>query len=275
MELNDIFVRVTDITDYIFCPRKVYLKRVLGYSEEDNEQKIFGSIIHSLFDKINEKEKEIIFNIKEFVEYEKILNLYNNFLIKLLEESIKEFEEQIKNLNLDKNDIKIRAYNYVIKDIEDRAKNVFNFMKDNDLYGIELWESLEPKIKTELDVTSLKYNIVGRIDRLEIYKKHIIPYEIKSGFFRREHITQLYAYYLLLKDEFPNYDIRKGILLYAKNNHKIEIEFKNSSEIKKILDIKDKIIDMIDKKEDPGKKFSEKCKKCAFYNICWKNGNKN
>ncbi|MFP3132336.1 MAG: CRISPR-associated protein Cas4, partial [Candidatus Nanopusillus sp.] len=98
MELNDIFVRVTDITDYIFCPRKVYLKRVLGYSEEDTEQKIFGSIVHSLFDKVNEKEKEIIFNIKEFVEYEKILNLYNSFLIKLLEESIKEFEEQIKNL---------------------------------------------------------------------------------------------------------------------------------------------------------------------------------
>jgi hypothetical protein len=67
VELNDIFVRVTDITDYIFCPRKVYLKRVLKYSEEDTEQKIFGSIVHSLFDKINEKEKEIIFNIKDLL----------------------------------------------------------------------------------------------------------------------------------------------------------------------------------------------------------------
>jgi CRISPR-associated protein Cas4 len=275
VEINDKFVRVTDITDYMFCPRKVYLKRVLRYEEESTEKKVFGSIVHSIFDNINEKEKEIIYNIKENKGFEYILELYNKFLLEIIDKVIDEFKEEIEKLNMDINTIKIKSFNYISKDIEERAKNVFNFIINNDLYGIELWDGLEPKIMTELDVTSLKYNIVGRVDRLEIYRNFIIPYEIKSGFFKREHITQLYSYYLLLKDEFPKYKIEKGYILYVKDNYKKEIEFKNKKEIERILEIKDKILDMIENKEDPGKNYTEKCKKCLFYNICWKNGNKN
>ncbi|BFI73271.1 hypothetical protein YN1_2580 [Nanoarchaeota archaeon] len=275
MDINRKFVRVTDITDYIFCPRKVYLKRVLGYEEETTEQKVFGSIVHSIFDNINEKEREIIYNIKENRGFEYILNLYNKFVMDIIEDIIENFKEDIEDLKLDINEIKMKSYSYVIKDIEERAKNVYDFMINNDLYGIELWDKLEPKILTELDVTSLKYRIIGRVDRLEMYKGFIIPYEIKSGFFRREHITQLYTYYLLLKDEFPKYKIEKGYLLYAKDNYKKEIEFRNKKEIDKILEIKDKILDMVENNKDPGKVYKENCKKCLFYNICWKNGDKN
>ncbi|BBL45851.1 CRISPR-associated exonuclease Csa1 [Nanobdella aerobiophila] len=270
MVLNNIFIRVTDITDYYFCPRKVYLKRVMHYEEESTEQKIFGSIVHSIFDRINDKEKDIIYSIKENKGYEYILNLYNQFTYKLIEDILLEFDEEIQKLKLDKNKIKIKSYNYVSKDIEERAKNVYNFILESDLYGIELWENLEPKLVTEIDVTSLKNNIIGRVDRIEIYKDEMIPYEIKSGFYRREHVTQLYAYYLLLKDEYPKYKINKGYLLYAKDNYKKEIEFTNKKEIENILYTKDKIYNMIEEKKDPGKVYKDACKKCLFYNICWK-----
>ncbi|MGC9079238.1 MAG: CRISPR-associated protein Cas4 [Nanopusillaceae archaeon] len=275
--MEERFVRVTDITDYLFCPRKVYLKRVLGYEEETNEKKIFGSIVHNILDNLNEREYEIVYNIKENRGYEYVKKLYEDFVLELIDKSIKKFEKDIKKLNIDVEKIKFQVFSYIYKEIEDRSKNIFNFMSENDLYGIELWYSLEPKILTEFDTISRKYNIIGRVDRIEKYnkRKEIIPYEIKSGFFSRDHITQIYTYYLLLKDEFPDYKIYKGYIYYVKDNKKFEIEFTNKNEIKRILEIKDKILDMIESEKDPGKVYKEKCQKCVFYNVCWKNGNKN
>lgn len=266
------FVRVTDLTDYLFCPRKVYLKRVLGYKEETNYQMLFGRILHEFFDIFNEEEKEIIFEIKENLGFNYILNLYKDYARNLIEYLLEKYLDEINNLKIPIDNLKIDLLSSIEDDIEERARNVYFFIEKNDVYGIELWEYLEPKIRTELEVFSKKYELVGRIDRLEVYKTIVIPYEIKTGKEFKDHIIQLHGYYFLLRDEFPRAKIPYGVLLYMKKKKKKEVKFSKKL-LYKILNIRDKIFDILDGKE-PERLYSEKCKKCAFYNICYGNRNR-
>jgi len=56
-----VYVKVTDLTDYSFCPRKVYLKRVLGLREETNYQMFLGRVVHEIFENLNESEDKIVY----------------------------------------------------------------------------------------------------------------------------------------------------------------------------------------------------------------------
>ncbi|MEM1634530.1 MAG: CRISPR-associated protein Cas4 [Nanopusillaceae archaeon] len=265
-----IYVRVTDLLDYLFCPRKVYLKRILGLKEETNYQILVGKIVHEIFDFLNENESKIIYEIKDECDFPYVYNIYKNFLDKIYENLIEKYADEIKNLKISLDNLKTDIFSNVLFDIEDRAKLVYQFMITEKLYGIELWEKLEPKIYTELEVISDAYNLIGRIDRIEKYRTIIIPYEIKSGKFSKDHLLQLHAYYLLLRKEFPNYKIPYGIVMYLKNKSKKEIKFFNYK-LKKVLELKDKILDILEKQSDPGiiKKIN-KCKKCFFFNYCYK-----
>ncbi|MEM4461095.1 MAG: CRISPR-associated protein Cas4 [Nanopusillaceae archaeon] len=265
-----IYVRVTDLLDYSFCPRKVYLKRILGLKEETNYQILIGRIIHEIFDSLNENESKIVYEIKDECDFPYIFNIYKDFLDNIYENIVEKYLEEIKALKVSLDNLKIDVYSNVLFDIEDRAKIVYQFMNSEKIYGIELWEKLEPKIYTEVEVVSDAYNLVGRIDRIEKYRTIIIPYEIKSGKFSRDHLLQLHAYYLLLRKEFPNYKIPYGIVMYLKNKNKKEIKFSNYK-IKNVLEIKDKILNILENRSDPGIiKDIKKCQKCFFFNYCYK-----
>jgi len=266
-----IYVKVTDLTDYSFCPRKVYLKRVLGLREETNYQMLLGKIIHEIFENLNESEDKIVYEIDDNYDFQYILNLYKDYVSNLFEQLVNKYEEEIKELKIDLNNLKLDVFSNIMFDIEDRAKLVYQYMMTENVYGIELWELLEPKIITELDVRSEAYKLVGRIDRIEKYRNMMIPYEIKSGRFMKDHLIQIHAYYLLLKKEFPNYDIPHGIILYLRNKRKKEVYFSKNMLIR-VLDIKDKVEEIIENQKDPGViKKVDKCSKCAFYRYCYKN----
>jgi len=266
-----IYVKVTDLTDYLFCPRKVYLKRVLGLKEETNYQILLGKIVHEIFDNLNESEYKIVYKIDEAYDFQYIFNLYKEYVSFLFDRLVEKYESEIELLNIDINNLRLDVFSNVMFDIEDRAKLVYQYMITEDVYGLELWEKLEPKIITELDVRSEAYKLIGRIDRIEKYKKVMIPYEIKSGKFMKDHLIQIHAYYLLLKKEFPNYDIPYGIILYLKKKRKKEVYFSKNMLVK-VLDLKDKVEEIIENQRDPGViKRIDKCKRCAFYKYCYGN----
>lgn len=279
--MNDerYYIRATDITDYSYCPRKVYIKRVLKIKEPENEKKIIGSLVHEIYDILNEEEENILMNIKEEIEYNQLLNIYYDFISKKINSILEKNIDIIRKLDLSIEKLKLRILSDISKEIELRAKNVYDFIRKNDLYGIELVYNLDPIIYTEYDVVSNRYDIIGRIDRLEIYRKDkiAIPYELKSGRFNKDHILQLYIYYLLLKDEFKfkDYKISKGYIIYTKDGYKMEIIFRDKGYyVNKILDIIDKIYEILYYKKDPGIiNDKNKCLKCEFYKICYGKNN--
>jgi len=247
----DNFARVTDLIDYLFCPRKIYLKRVLEYEEERKEEAIFGSIIHYIFDKLNESEEEIVYEIEDGVPFDYILNLYEKFANEIIKESLEKFRDEIKELRIKEEELILDIKKHIYEDLYERAKIVYNTMNTYDVYGIVLWDKLEPKIKSELELFSDKYKLIGRIDRVEFYKNFIVPIEIKSGNFSKSHLIQLHAYALLLKSNYPKYIIDRGIILYTKLKKRKEVKLKNKL-FDKVIEIRDAVLNIIESQKDPG-----------------------
>ena len=208
-------IRVTDLIDYLICPRKVYIKRVLGIEEEKTEEMIRGEFIHEFLNIFDKEEEEIVYEILEPLPFEKILNLYKEKALEIIDR----LKEKYK-INFDD------VWNYIEFELIERAKNVYNFMTTYDVYGIELWENLEPKIKSEVELYSERYDLVGRVDRIEIYKSFIVPVEIKTGKERYSylHKIQLAAYKMLLEENFPNKKIEDGYVYYPKTGKKIFVK---------------------------------------------------
>ena len=266
----DTYVRVIDFLDYSFCPRKIYLKRVLGLEEERGEKALFGTLVHSVFDRLNEIEEEIVYKIDDEYPFDYILKLYEATANKIINDVLDKYSEEIKEFSLSKEYLFIELKKHIYDDIYERAKNVYNTMKIYQEYGIFLWDKLEPKIKSELELLSDTLKIVGRIDRVEFYKDYIVPVEIKSGNSSSSHIFQIHAYALLLRHNFPNYTIDRGVIYYTKSRQRREVKL-SYKYFSKVLAMRDKILSIIENEQDPGmNKNLNKCKKCTFYEVCKK-----
>lgn len=270
------YIRVTDITEYLFCPRKIYLKYVKNIKEPQSKEKLLGNIIHETLEKINDAEQNIIYSIKDFIEFNELIKIYENELNKIIDSVIERYRTDIINFNMKEDEIRIKILKNVYQEIENRSKIIYETMNEKNLYGIELFYSLDPKVYSEHDIYSSRYNLKGKVDRLEVYmaNKIVIPYEFKTGRFDKNHELQLFAYYLILKDEYKNYRVNKGYIIYTKDNKLKEVNFERKDKREKInfiLNIRDKIFDIVENKKDPGlNKDKSICQKCAFFKICYK-----
>ncbi len=264
------YIRVTDLVDYLICPRKVYFKLVLGLEEEKKEEMLKGEIIHKIFEEFNDKEEEIVYEILEPVPYDKIYKLYYDAFRETVDSVLNSYEEELKEFNLSKEELKLEILDHFKYEIEDRAKNVYQTMKALDLYGIELWDALEPKIKSEVELISDDLKLVGRIDRIEFYKDIAIPVEIKTGnrigFI---HKFQLHAYALLIRDNFSYYDIPLGYVYYTKLRKRKEVRFSEKI-FKMVIEVRNKIWDIIEEQKMPEERNEKLCSKCPFREQCLK-----
>jgi len=263
-----IYVRVTDLNDYMFCPRKIYLKRVLGIKEEKGFDAIFGSIIHDIFDEFNQSEQDLIYRIDDDYPFDYIYNLYETKITEIINNTLEKFMDEIHEFKVDPEYIFLKIKKHVYDEVLERAKNVYDALQKYREYGIFLWDKLEPKIYSELELMSDTLKMVGRIDRVEVYSERMIPIEIKSGRPSKSHLLQLHAYALLLQKNYPNFSVDWGVLYYTKLNKKKEV--KMSKKIYSwVEELRDKIISLIESEKDPGLCSNpRKCEKCALRHYC-------
>ena len=266
------YVRVTDVIDYLICPRKVFLKRIEGYSEETRYEMLRGEIIHSFFEKLNKLEKDIVYQILDFKPYEAIYKIYKDASLKIIDEILKEKEEEIEKIDANILDLKFDVIFHTEYEIVERALNVYRTMKEKDIYGIELWEELKPKLLSEVEVLSEKERIFGRIDRIEDFGDYINAIEIKTSqkkYPNYLHKVQLALYKYLCYENFPRKILKGTYLYYTYSRKKIKIDISNKF-INKVLSIKDKVLEILEEKKDPGVQNKKYCSKCSFYPICYK-----
>ena len=72
------------LSSYMYCPRKLYLERVLKLYEPPKEALVKGSIRHETYDLINKNEEKLVKSIKEKLPLEKIRAKYTNEYLKFL-----------------------------------------------------------------------------------------------------------------------------------------------------------------------------------------------
>tara|TARA_Y100000310_G_scaffold239285_1_gene242868 strand:+ start:298 stop:1077 length:780 start_codon:yes stop_codon:yes gene_type:complete len=254
-------INVTDITGYLYCPRKIYLKLVKGLKSPPNQAMILGFLKHKVFDVFNKNEISIVSSINENLTKPEILDLYEQNIRKLILEIINNYSNMIYKFKISKEDLTQQTLEFFKKGLSIRADSIINTINLG-YKGKELWRNLKPKFLTEFQIESEQLGLKGRIDRIE-FQEIPIPYEIKT----RDKIyysdkIQLAAYSLLLEEEFGK-KIEKGIIETKSSQEEIIIteELKN-----KVLELAEELRNM---SEPEYQNNFSKCKNCEFKKQCF------
>src|SRR3989338_7060457 len=147
-------ISVSMLSAYLYCPRKLFLQRILRVEEIPKESIVLGSIRHEVYDFINKAEESIVRKITEKIDYGRLKEIYKQAYINKVREAIIKNKSRIKEVNLEMTGIFRKTWPYIIAEAEERATNIFNFITEHNIYGKELWEKLTPKILSEITIES-------------------------------------------------------------------------------------------------------------------------
>lgn len=265
-------IPVSLLSSYLYCPRKIFLEKVLEIKAPPGIPTCEGSVKHRVYDLINKTEEELVTSIKSFIPFNDVFSLYRKSYYKILLERIAEFRPQLKELNIDPMKLFHRAWEMFLEEAKIRSSNVFNFIKINQVFGKKLWEQLTPKYLTEYSLTSEKYNLIGMVDKIEIHNNNYTPFELKSGSAPNTGVwpgnkIQLMAYILMLKEKFGNSN--EGYIYYMDSDEKRRVVINPFSE-QEVIKVRDNILDLFKLKEPP--KICEnknKCTNCSLKDKCY------
>lgn len=217
---------VTALSSYLYCPRKVYLQYVLKFIPIAKEPIIRGRIKHDIFDAIDKNEENLVLNIRP-LDVDNIDLIYKQVYKRLVEHSIFKFEEDIKQADLNKEQLFNDSLKKFLDEASYRAKTLRNIVKKTGLFGKDLLDAIPVKHKSEISLFSRKLRLKGIIDRVEIVNDVHIPVELKTGAMPRDgvwlgHRIQLASYIMLLNEKFKSdhgfveyidYDVRRKIVM--------------------------------------------------------------
>jgi len=266
-------ISVSMLSSYLYCPRKLFLQKVLAVEEPPKESLVLGTLRHEIYDFINQTEEKIVSSIKEKIQYNQLILLYKTFYSKALRERIIKNKSRIKEVNLDIVDVFKKTWPLILEEAEIRAKNIFDFMQKYNVYGKELWEKLTPKIISEFNVSSENLQLKGIIDRIEVYENSYVPIELKTGKMPKEgtwpgHRIQIAAYALLLEEKFKT-SVKEGFITYmdAKESRHIAINPFMKEEVITLI----KEVQQILKNNFPPNycENRNKCANCGLKSTCY------
>lgn len=195
-------VNITDITEYLYCPRKVYLRLVKGVRMPPTKQMIFGMLRHKVFDIFNKNENALVSGIKEKISAQDIKKLYENLIENIVREQFLLNRNLAEKFKISSDEFFSSVKKSADPEIKLRIEAVMQTL-EQDYLGKELWRNLHPKYLTEFRIESRELGLRGRIDRVK-FNSEIMPYEIKTRegrIFESDRI-QLAGYAMLLESEF-------------------------------------------------------------------------
>jgi len=264
MEKKKKLINVTEITEYLYCPRKVYLKKIKGLKEIQNEKMVSGMLKHQVFEAFGNDERFLVSEITENIKEHEILNIYRKHLEVLSKYVIDSNLDKIKQFNISPEKFLADINNFMNREFDIRIVSVKKAL-DLGFLGADLWKNLKPKYITELRLESEILGLRGRVDRLKI-DDEIVPYELKT---RKEIYDsdkiQLAAYALLLEEKYGQ-PVTKGRVESQEKEEDILI----TPELKdKVLKIAEEIRNMDSAPEFKLSNFN-KCNYCSFNNDCFK-----
>jgi len=266
-------ISVSMLSTYLYCPRLLFLQKVLQVEEVPKEATVLGSIRHETFDKVNKSEENLVIGIKKQIDIDYLNQLYKQHYSKFLREIIIKNKARLRGVNVNLTDAFKRNWNNLQEEAEIRASNIFKFIEKHNVYGEELWEILTPKILSEFKVESDTLQLRGIIDQVYVYHMDFVPIELKTGKSPREglwpgHRIQIGAYALLLEEMFKR-PIKEGFVHYLDSKEKRQLVI-NSFLKEEIKDLVKEVQELINDKSLPNYcENKSKCKACSLNSTCY------
>jgi len=262
---------VTDLTGYMYCPRKLYFSKVLAIREKPQEASIKGKIKHAVFENAGRKDKEIICSFTGKDSLETLEMKYRQVYYKVLMFYIQQAKNDLQAQGLQTLTAYQELWPFFLREAKERSGYFYALAQEKKVYGETLWLAL-PKGISELKIISEKLGLVGVVDKVEIDGK-CIPIEIKTGSAPqegvwKENMIQLGAYMLLLTEHYGK-DITEGYVEYRAINERRKV-FMNPFLKDEIIELVQKVRNTLNSKELPEKiKDMKKCERCGIRDICF------
>lgn len=265
-------LNVTDLAEYSFCPRKLYLKKVLKVKEPKRKCITVGSIKHYAYCLLYKNQINTVTSIKKETTREDARKIFAELFYTSLARAIKYSGEDIEKLDLDPFELFQSIWPSFVEEATEMADSVYGAATSKRLYGEELWESITAKIVPEQRLFSERLGLAGRADKLEIENGTIKVCELKSGkppplgVWENQKI-QVGAYIMLAKESIGKTD-NCGIVEYIDTKEKRVVALDNELETE-ILETIKKIREMCARKAIPPKLNEKlKCESCSLKEEC-------
>lgn len=262
---------VTSLSTYLYCPRKSFLEIVLKIKRPPKAAMVKGTVRHNTFDIINNQEEELVKSIKTD-NFNEILDIFKKNHFESLKESVKINNEMIRELQIPIIDLMKEAWQNIVKESEEKAKQIHELIKQKGVYGEDLWNSIEIRTQSEVRINSDTLKLRGIIDQVKITKDEMIPYELKTGSAPAtgvwpSHRVQIGSYILLLNDKHGK--TSSGFIKYLDINSERSIVM-NPFLRDEIISTRDSILTLKETKEIPEIIHDKKkCQACELAPICY------
>lgn len=270
-------IPVSLLSTYLYCPRKVFLERVLKLREPPKQPLILGTIRHQALEEAAKAEEALVSSeIDNLLSYDDILEIYKAQYLSLLRDVVQKHVPSLESLNLDPLDAYHRTLPTLLREAETRAANLHRCMDSTELVGRQLWDALTPKIRSEVAIESDELRLTGRIDQIHDHGNMLIPVELKTGKMPREgvwpgHRVQAAAYALLIGERYGK-AVPHAVVHYLDANEKRTIPLNPfmKDEIRMLVE---EIMELMDNQLVPEFCPSrQKCAACGLKRQCYDSG---
>jgi CRISPR-associated protein Cas4 len=267
-------VSATQLSSYLYCPRKLFLSAVLLVEEPQKQELVKGKIWHETYESINNTEEKLVSSIK-IKSYQEIFEMYRRSYSKLLRNAIIKHKSELKEFNISMLDIFTDYWGSFEEEAKEHALNVVHFIDRHEVYGVELWAKLTPKILSEQFFKSTKLKLSGIIDVLEVHaldgRVTYVPVELKTGKYPDKgmwdgHKIQLAAYMLLLEDAGKT--VEEAAIKYRGTDKRLlQMNSFLEQEVLDLISKTDKILTNFEVPDYTDNK--NKCKSCQVKETCY------
>ncbi len=262
-------LNVTDLSSYLYCPRKFYLQKINGLRQPPTKPMIEGLIRHQVLENFGNNEERLFENlelINQTLSSEKIHKHYQELLQKIIHPIFQKNIKSIKAFQIDINELLKKIKKQMNKEIQLRIKAIENTLRKG-FTGKALWENLTPKYFSEYRLESEALGLKGRADRLMIADETILPFELKTREIEKIYPSdeiQLTAYAMMLEEKF-NKPIPIAILESGDKTHEIAI----TKEAKqKVFDLINEVNTLLETGKPKFPSSFSKCQSCFFEEAC-------
>jgi CRISPR/Cas system-associated exonuclease Cas4 (RecB family) len=265
-------IPVSLLSGYLYCPRKVYLERVLELSVPAKDSGLRSTVRKIAYELVNQADEAIVRTISVSDSLDSIEAIYQKTYGLILQRVVHGNADALRKAGIDPPAIYKGYMRLLEAEAKHRARNVFEFITERHVFGDTLWEELSPKIKSEYRLTSEALQLSGTVDAVEIYPDHVVPVELKSGKAPREgiwpgHQIELASYMLLLEERF-GMPVSHGRVRYVDESVMREV-IMNPFLKQKVLDTRDAVQRLFDEAKIPPVIANEKkCISCGQRTAC-------
>ena len=273
-----MIIAVTLLSEYQYCPRKVYYSRVLKIRVEPTQALVKGKLRHKIEEEINIRSNFLITRINRG-ELDFIYELFRKDYLSLVKRTIINNMKLIKNTALDIE----KLTNDFIKTFSDMAKQVSESIHEiilkHKVLGKDILKYIETEQTAESFIESKELQLRGIIDAIEFIEDKVIPVELKTGSMPKQgvwpsHKLQVGCYILLCKEKFEDKKVDYGVVRYLDFGEEREISM-NPYLREEIFAVRDKVIELLTSGSIPERlpakqgSINNRCIHCLYKKKCY------